>query len=81
MSEDERKDIVLFGGSASSGALAGFAYAISPSAPSHSHTRFGSRLCLKSDTLAVYCGRQFADLWADFYLIRKKVGTTDQNDR
>mgnify|MGYP001047355896 CR=1 FL=1 len=74
MSEDERKDIVLFGGAAGHGAYAGFASALT-AAP------IGSRLCLKSDTLAVYCGRQFADLWADFYLIRKKVGTTDQNDR
>lgn len=81
MSEDERKDIVLFGGHATSGAVAGFASAYSISAPSSAAARIGSRLCLKSDTLAVYCGRQFADLWADFYLIRKKVGTTDQNDR
>ncbi len=81
MSEDERKDIVLFGGCANYGASAGFASASSAYAPSHTTARIGSRLCLKSDTLAVYCGRQFADLWADFYLIRKKVGTTDQNDR
>ena len=40
-------------------------------APSHSNASFGSRLCLKSDTLAVYCGKQFINIWADFCLIRK----------
>ena len=32
---------------------------------------FGSRLCYKSEELAEYSGKQFIDLWADFYLIRK----------
>lgn len=50
---------------------AGFAYAYSNYAPSHSHTNIGSRLCLKSDALAVYCGTQFVNLWADFLLIKK----------
>ena len=36
---------VLFGGSAYSGAYAGFAYASSTYAPSHSYANFGSRLC------------------------------------
>ena len=52
-------------------ASAGFAFANSGSAPSYTAEHIGSRLCLKSDTLAVYCGKQFIDLWADFYLIRK----------
>lgn len=50
---------------------AGFACAISASAPSGSAAYFGSRLCLKSDALAEYCGKQFTDIWADFLLIRK----------
>lgn len=50
---------------------AGFAFASSIYSPSYTIAYFGSRLCLKSDTLAVYCGKQFIDLWADFYLIRK----------
>ena len=50
---------------------AGFAFASSSNAPSASNTRFGSRLCLKSDALAEYCGKQFTDIWADFLLIRK----------
>ena len=48
---------------------AGFAFAYSRYAPSSSNAHIGSRLCLKSETLAVYCGKQFIDLWADFNLV------------
>ena len=48
---------------------AGLAYAISNIAPSHTHALIGSRLCLKSEALATYCGTQFIDVWADFILI------------
>lgn len=51
---------------------AGFAYASSSNAPSNTNTYFGSRLCLKSEALAVYCGKQFIDLWADFNLVRRR---------
>lgn len=50
---------------------AGLAFADSGSAPSDTDASVGSRLCLKSDTLAVYCGKQFINIWADFCLIRK----------
>ena len=50
---------------------AGFVFANSHFAPSTSDALVGSRLCLKSDTLAEYCGKQFIGLWADFLLIRK----------
>lgn len=53
------------------GECAGFACAYSSNAPSFPGASFGSRLCYKSEALADYSGRQFADLWADFYLIRK----------
>lgn len=49
----------------------GFGHAYSYSAPSNASAHFGSRLCLKGENTATYCGTQFADLWADFYLIRK----------
>lgn len=51
---------------------AGFACAYSINAPSHSDARIGSRLCLKSDALAEYCGKQFIYLWADFNLVRRR---------
>lgn len=50
---------------------AGLVYADSDDAPSNAAASIGSRLCLKSDTLAVYCGKQFINIWADFCLIRK----------
>ena len=49
----------------------GLASAYSANAPSSAIAYVGSRLCLKSDTLAVYCGKQFINIWADFCLIRK----------
>lgn len=54
------------------GEWAGFAFATSYYSPSYTSAYFGSRLCYKSEALAGYSGRQFADIWADFYLIRKK---------
>ena len=50
---------------------AGLVSAPSSNAPSTTAASFGSLLCLKSDTLAVYCGKQFINIWADFCLIRK----------
>lgn len=50
---------------------AGLAFAVSSRAPSNAGTDVGSRLCLKSEELATYCGKQFIELWADFYLITK----------
>lgn len=50
---------------------AGLVCAGSGYAPSDASAAVGSRLCLKSDTLAVYCGKQFINIWADFCLIRK----------
>ncbi len=54
-----------------SGDYAGFAYAYSYYAPSDTNASIGSRLCLKSEALATYCGKQFISLWADFNLIKK----------
>lgn len=51
---------------------AGLASASSDSVPSSSASNFGSRLCLKSEALATYCGKQFIDLWAAFLLTTKK---------
>lgn len=51
---------------------AGVAYACSNHAASYASASIGSsRLCLKNEALADYCGRQFIELWADFNLIRR----------
>lgn len=72
MEADEKQERRLMSAGGFQTEYAGFAYATSHHAPSPAYAHIGSRLCLKSDTLAVYCGKQFIDLWADFYLIRKK---------
>jgi len=51
--------------------FAGFGYAYSFDAPSDTTADIGSRLCLRTSDLAVYCGKQFIELWTDFNLIRK----------
>lgn len=67
LSEDtKRQRGVLFGGSADSGAGAGFVCASSHFAPSIANARIGSHLCFKSRELALYAGKQFASLWLDF---------------
>lgn len=50
---------------------AGFGCAYSRSAPSSSYANVGSRLCFKNRDLAIYCGKQFINLWADYKLIRR----------
>ena len=49
----------------------GFAYDSSLYVTSDSELNIGSRLCLKNEALAEYCGKQFIELWAGFNLIRK----------
>lgn len=51
---------------------AGLACAYSNTAPSDSPANVGSRLCLKSEALATYCGKQFIELWSAFMLTPKK---------
>lgn len=72
MNEDEKTDRRLMSTGDYQTEYAGVACAASSIAPSAAPTYVGSRLCLKSDTLAVYCGKQFIDIWADFCLIHKK---------
>lgn len=69
MDEQEKQDRHLISTGDYETGYAGFAFAYSSDAPSHTSTSFGSRLCLKSEALAVYCGKQFIDLWADFNLV------------
>jgi len=65
MSEEERSRVV--GRSSSySNANGGLVYAIANHASSNSFSDRGSRLTFKSEELAVYCGKQFIDIWTDF---------------
>ena len=71
MDEDERKERRIVDTGDYQTEFAGFGYANSYYAPSDTLAYVGSRLCLRSRELAVYCGKQFIELWADFNLIRK----------
>lgn len=71
MDEDEKTNRCLMSTGDYQTGYAGLAFAYSPLAPSSTCAYIGSRLCLKSDTLAVYCGKQFINIWADLCLIRK----------
>ena len=66
MDKEERKKVVLFGGSAHYGSYAGFAFAHSHLAPSTAYANIGSRLCFKSSALAKYAGEQFAEIYFAF---------------
>lgn len=71
MDEDEKTNRRLMSTGDYQTGYAGFAFASSNDAPSFTNAYFGSRLCLKSEALAVYCGKQFIDIWADFCLIHR----------
>lgn len=66
MDEDEKKNLVAFGGSASNGSICGLVSVYSSSAFAFSYANYGSRLALKTRELAEYCGKQFKELWFDF---------------
>lgn len=59
----KRQRGLLFGGNALLGAYCGFAYVNTNGAPSYPIAHIGSRLCLKSEELANYCGQQFIEIW------------------
>lgn len=74
MDEEEKQNInlistgALLGGYANNGANDGFGFVSASYVPSAADAHVGSRLCLKSDMLAIYCGKQFINIWADFNL-------------
>lgn len=70
--DDEWKDEynlqLWFGGGASyCGARCGRACAYSPYAWSYASARFSARLAHKTEELAIYSGKQFTELWANYY--------------
>lgn len=54
-----------------SGDWAGFSHSVSENVIESYVSNCASRLCLKSQQLADYCGKQFVNLWADFFLTKK----------
>ena len=70
--DDEWKDehnlqLWVGGGSSYSGANCGLASASSSSAWSSAFAGFSARLAHKTEELAIYSGKQFTELWANYY--------------
>lgn len=72
MSEDEKQERRCVGRSGSyANAYGGLVCSYASHASSSSYAVFGSRLAFKSEELAEYAGKQFAELFADFCFIPK----------
>lgn len=72
MSEDEKQERRCVGRSIIHAyAYGGLVYSYAYDASSYSGAYYGSRLAFKSEALAEYAGKQFAELFADFCFIPK----------
>ena len=72
MSEDEKQERRCVGRSSNvANAYGGLVYSVAVYASSLSSASYGSRLAFKSEALAEYAGKQFAELFANFCFIPK----------
>ena len=69
MDDEQKEELWLFGGSSDNGSNCGLATARSNIAWADSDAYFSSRLAFKSRELAIYCGKQFIDIWADYVFL------------
>lgn len=70
--DDEWKDehnlqLWLGGGNSHNGAYCGLAFAISYNAWSNAPAYISARIAHKTEELAIYSGKQFTELWANYY--------------
>lgn len=72
----KRQRGLLLGG----GAFCGFAFVCSSNAPSDAYAAVGSRLCLKSEELADYCGRQFIEIWFSYLFPDHEIKQKDWSE-
>lgn len=66
MDEEKKKSLLLWGGFAYGGAFCGFVSSDSNDAFGYSYSYFAARLAVKTEKLAVYFGKQFRDIWAEY---------------
>lgn len=66
MDEEKKKSLLLWGGYANAGASCGFVYSASNGAFGASGSARAARLAVKTEKLAVYFGKQFRDIWAEY---------------
>ena len=75
MSEEKRSRVVLRSNNLAY-AVGGGACACAHHDSSLAYTYYGSRLAFKTEELAVYAGKQFTEIWADF-VFRPKAKSAD----
>lgn len=75
MSEEKRSRVVLRS-NYNAYAHGGVAYAYAHNGSSYADSYYGSRLAFKTEELAVYAGKQFTEIWADF-VFRPKAKSAD----
>ena len=70
MSDEDKdnRELLLWGGSAYGGSSCGSSFSNSYYGWTNARANFGSRLALKTEALATYAGRQFASVYARFYI-------------
>lgn len=66
--EKDSKELLLWGGSAYSGTCCGSSSSNTSSGWTNPYADIGSRLAYKTEALATYAGRQFASVYARFYI-------------
>lgn len=67
MDDDDKERCRFVGRSYSyASAYGGLVYAYADSGSAYSYTDIGSRLAFKSRDLAIYCGKQFIDIWINY---------------
>ena len=66
MSEDDKKELWLFGGAPADGSICGLAAASSDLVGSDSTSDISARLAVKNYDLALYFGKQFIEIWSDY---------------
>lgn len=74
--DEEKRSRVVLRSSYNASADGGVASADAGSDSSHAYTSYGSRLAFKTRELAVYAGKQFTEIWADF-VFRPKAKSAD----
>lgn len=67
MDEDDKKRCRFVGRSnGGASAYGGLVFANANNGSAYSYTNIGSRLAFKSRDLAIYCGKQFIDIWINY---------------
>lgn len=67
MGEDDKKKLWLIGDCSYIGSLCGLAYSDSYGAWASSPSALSARIAVKSESLARYFGKQFIDIWVDYF--------------